>query len=86
MSTAGSAPPATLPPRNRRFSAGNRYGVALALLVLTYIQALYVQRDTFGSASVRSGSATMRSWLPLSRNDCRGRGMSTRRACWCRWR
>ncbi|MCB0915036.1 MAG: two pore domain potassium channel family protein [Actinobacteria bacterium] len=52
MSTAGSARPATLTPRNRRFSAGNRYGVALALLVLTYIQALWVQRDTFGSASV----------------------------------
>lgn len=47
---------AAVPPASRgslkRFSAANRYGIALLLLLLSYVQALYVSTDIVGSASL----------------------------------
>lgn len=52
MASADSVATSDTPDRPYRFSARNRYGVALSLLAITYIQALTVKRDAVGSASV----------------------------------
>ena len=52
MASADSVEASQSRDRLHRFSARNRYGVALSLLAITYIQALMVKRDEIGSASV----------------------------------